>query len=145
MFFCEIWKNFKNAFSTEHLHWLLLSKETPTQVFACESCEIFRDTCFYRLPPVAGSEWTLLSCKSNMTFCWFLACFKDIFDSRILFPELVAQRKHYLFGFDAIQSFLSKQYFCLLITTVQNIYISNETSQKERLLYSFKRKNSWIN
>ena len=68
-----------------------------------------------------------------MTFCWFLLCFKDIFDSDILFPEIVSPRKHYVFGFHAIQFFISKQYFCLLITTIQNIYISNETSQKEHL------------
>ena len=68
-----------------------------------------------------------------MTFCSFLLCFKDIFDSDILFPEIVSPRKHYLFGFHAVQFFISKQYFCLLITTIQNIYISNETSQKEHL------------
>ena len=62
-FSCEIWKNFKNTFSTEHLQWLLLSKETPTQVFACEICEIFKNFFFYRTPPVAASEWTLLSSK----------------------------------------------------------------------------------
>ena len=63
VFSCEIWKNFKNAFSTERLQWLLLSKETPTQVFACENCRIFKGTFFYRLPPVAASEWTLLPGK----------------------------------------------------------------------------------
>ena len=63
VFSCEIWKNFKNTFSTEHLQWLLLSKETPTQVFACEICENFKNTFFYRTPPVAASEWTLLSSK----------------------------------------------------------------------------------
>ena len=68
-----------------------------------------------------------------MTFCSFLLCFKDIFDSDILFPEIVSPRKHCLFGFHAVQFFISKQYFCLLITTIQNIYISNETSQKEHL------------
>ena len=74
-----------------------------------------------------------------MTFSWFLACFKDIFDSRIFFSELVAETKHYFFGFAAIQFFLSNQCFGLLITTIQNIYISNETSQnKEKQLYILK-------
>ena len=44
------------------------------------------------------------------------------------FTEIVQERKHYLFGFGAIQFFFSKQCFCLLITTIRNIYISNETS-----------------
>ena len=113
-------------------------------MFACEIFEIFKKIFFYKTPPVAASEWTLLSSKMrntriNMTFSWFLACFKDIFDSRILFPELVAETKHYLFGFDAIQFFLSNQCFCLLITSIQNIYISNETAQKkEKQLYKLK-------
>ena len=63
VFSCKIQKNFKNTFFTEQLHWLLLSKETPTQVFACEICEIFKNFFFYRTPPVAASEWTLLSSK----------------------------------------------------------------------------------
>ena len=33
-------------------------KETPTQVFSCEICEVFKNTCFYRTPPVAASEQT---------------------------------------------------------------------------------------
>ena len=31
-------------------------KETPTQVFSSEICEIFKDTFLYRTPPVAASE-----------------------------------------------------------------------------------------
>ena len=53
-----------------------------------------------------------------MIFCWFLARFKHIFDPCILFPEIVEERN--LFGFVAIQFSLTKQYFCLLITTIQN-------------------------
>ena len=63
VFSCEMWKNFKNTFSTEHLQWLLLSKETPRQVFTCEICKIFKNTFFYRIPPVAPSELKLLSSK----------------------------------------------------------------------------------
>ena len=40
------WKNFKNNFSAEHLQWLLLSKQTPTQVFTSEICNIFKNTFF---------------------------------------------------------------------------------------------------
>ena len=106
--------------------------------------KFFRTSFFNKTPAVATSEWTLLSSKmrnnKNQHDFWFLVCFKDIFDSRILFPELVAETKHYLFGFDAIQFFLSNQCFCLLITTIQNIYISNETSQKEKEKQLYKLK-----
>ena len=109
-------KFLKTLFFTEHLRWLLLNGQ-----FCLVRCVITRILVDF------------------LTFSWFLACFKDIFDSRILFPELVAETKHYLFGFDAIQFFLSNQCFCLLITTIQNIYISNETSQnKEKQLYILK-------
>ena len=53
-----------------------------------------------------------------MIFCWLIACFKHIFDPFIPFPEMVGEKKHNLFGFDAIQFFLTKQYFWLLITTI---------------------------
>ena len=33
----------------------LVKKETPAQVFFCEFCEIFKNTFFYRTPPVAAS------------------------------------------------------------------------------------------
>ena len=93
-------KFLRTSFFTEHLLWLLLNGHF----------------CLVRF----------VITRINMTFGWFRACFKDIFDSRILFPELVAETKHYLFGFDAIQFFLSNQWFWLLITTIQNIYISNK-------------------
>ena len=41
----------------------LYYKKTPTQVFTCEICEIFKNTFFCRTPPVATSEGTLLSSK----------------------------------------------------------------------------------
>ena len=34
----------------------LYLKGTPTQVFSCEICEIFKSTLFYRTSPVAASE-----------------------------------------------------------------------------------------
>ena len=33
-----------------------LLKRDSTQVFPCEICEFFKNTFFYRLPPVAASE-----------------------------------------------------------------------------------------
>ena len=73
VFSCEIWKNLKNTFSTEHLQWLLLSKEIATQVFTCNICKIFKNTFFYRTPPVAASEWTLLSSGEKVPSFW-LCC-----------------------------------------------------------------------
>ena len=37
-----------------------IKKDTPTQVFSCEFCEIFKSTFFYRTPPVAASKEILL-------------------------------------------------------------------------------------
>ena len=36
-----------------------LKKETPAQVFSYEFCEIFKNTFFYRTPPVAASKFLL--------------------------------------------------------------------------------------
>ena len=33
-----------------------LQKETPTQVFSCEICEIYKNTLFYRTLPVVAFE-----------------------------------------------------------------------------------------
>ena len=73
----------------------LYYKETPWQVFSCEICEIFRNTFFYRTPPVAVSDesktrfsphvrymfqqeisakfvfLTLIWVGVNFTHCWF--------------------------------------------------------------------------
>ena len=40
-------------------------KETPTLAFSCESCEIFKNTFFYRTPPVTASEQTQI-------YLWFI-------------------------------------------------------------------------
>ena len=34
----------------------VFTKETPTQVFACKYCEIFRNSFFYRATPVGISD-----------------------------------------------------------------------------------------
>ena len=44
------------------------------------------------------------------------------------FPRNSRGEKALYFWLDAIELFLSKQCFCLLITTVQNMYMPNETS-----------------
>ena len=52
-------------FTGKHLYWSLFLiklqacnfvKKTPTQVFSCPYCEIFRTSFFYRTPPVAASD-----------------------------------------------------------------------------------------
>ena len=56
MFFKRaVLRNFAN-YSGQHVCWsLLLIKKTPTQVFSFEICEIFKNTFFYRTPPVNAS------------------------------------------------------------------------------------------
>ena len=39
-----------------NIHWKTPLKDTPTQVFSCEYCEIFFKRLFYRTPPVAASS-----------------------------------------------------------------------------------------
>ena len=57
VFSCEIWKNYKNTFSTEHLQWLLLSKETSAQV-----CLPVKFTKFLRTPFFTEHlRWLLLN------------------------------------------------------------------------------------
>ena len=36
-----------------------IKKETLAQVFSCEFCEIFKNTFYYRTPPVAASAMTV--------------------------------------------------------------------------------------
>ena len=47
-------------FTGKHLCWSLVLikylKEIPTQVFSCEYYEMFKNTFFYRIPPVATFE-----------------------------------------------------------------------------------------
>ena len=64
-------KNF-SSFTGKHLcrsfHLITLQtwslqfyrKETPTQVFSCKICENFKNTFFYRTPPVVASAYTSL-------------------------------------------------------------------------------------
>ena len=38
---------------------------TPTQVFSCEICDVFKNTFFYRTPPVVDSEWKTVNPELN--------------------------------------------------------------------------------
>ena len=65
----------------------LYLKETPTQVFSCEICEILKSTLFYRTSPVAASEgFRFPACNfikkgtpEKMFFFEFWKNFKKIF------------------------------------------------------------------
>ena len=41
----------------------LYEKETPTQVFSCEYCEIFENSFFCRIPPVAAFVSLIRNCS----------------------------------------------------------------------------------
>ena len=62
--------------------WTTLLKETPTQVFSCEYCEIFRNSFFHRTPPVAAS---LLVQERFIDVLWYVCtikrCFNDFLNS----------------------------------------------------------------
>ena len=45
-------KNFVD-FTWKHLCWSIFFDKVPTQLFSSEICEIFKNTYFYRTPPVA--------------------------------------------------------------------------------------------
>ena len=86
-------KNFVN-FTGEHLCWRLLLikllawgpvislKETSTQVISCEICEVFKNTFFYRTPPVIAFVDSMQQYKQVCTLS--LVC------------VLKKKRKHYL-------------------------------------------------
>ena len=46
-----------------------IEKETPTQMFCCEFCEIFKNIFSYRTPPVAASERDWLHQSSFRRLC----------------------------------------------------------------------------
>ena len=61
-------------------------KETLAQMFSCEFCEISKNTCFYRTPPVAASELSYeskhwASCSVSLTGIL-------LFRFRFLFPAI---------------------------------------------------------
>ena len=72
---------------------IFLKKETPTYVFSCEFCEIFKNTFFYRTPPVDASEYTILSggalttgnvSKKNASGIWTkLICYSNIYKKHL--------------------------------------------------------------
>ena len=86
-FSCEIQKNFKNTFSTEHLQQLLLSKETPTPVKFAK----FLRTSFF----TEHLQWLLLNghfslvrcviTRINMTFDFL--CVLKIFSIPVFFSQ----------------------------------------------------------
>ena len=62
------------------LYW----KGTPTQVFSCEYCQFFKNSFFYRTPPVAVSE--------NMDS--FTITLKGLSNSKSIFSKKISRRLH---------------------------------------------------
>ena len=88
MLSCAICKIFKNTFFYRTPQVAATVERDSTSGI----CEIFQDTFFGRTTPMAASEWAPLQkdcliTRINTTFCWFLACFIDIFNSRIFFQK----------------------------------------------------------
>ena len=121
------WKNFKNNFSAEHLQWLLLSKQTPTQVFTSEICKIFKNTFF-----TEHLRWLLLNGNFSVVRLRNNKNQHDVLWFPYSFPRTSCEEKAPSFWFwcNSILSF--KQYLCLLIRSIQTIHISNETNFSKR-------------
>ena len=71
--FCKkgVLKNF-TKFTGKHLCWSLFFKnlfflKKRLREFSCEFCEIFKNTFFYRTPPVAASETPSLTIAITIT------------------------------------------------------------------------------
>ena len=68
-----IFKNFAK-FAVKHLCQSLFFsfsiKQTLAQVFSCEFCEIFKNTFFYRTPPVAASDLCWVKIIPQLTEGW---------------------------------------------------------------------------
>ena len=57
LYYFEV-KQIEAVFCKWNFYLQRYQKETPTQVFSWEICEIFKNTFFYRTTPVAASEQT---------------------------------------------------------------------------------------
>ena len=58
--FCKFHRKIPVLESLQALGLQLYSKETPTQLFSCGICKIFKNTFFHRTPPVAFSLYTIV-------------------------------------------------------------------------------------
>ena len=89
MFFkIVVLKNFA-IFTGKHLCWSLflhckacnvIKKETPKQVLSCEYCEVFKNSFFYRTPPVAPSKIRQF-CTLYPCYAFFSKPFKVFFSA----------------------------------------------------------------
>ena len=69
---------FFNKVATIGLNFI--KKETLVQVFSCEFCEIFKNTYFYRRPPVAASYMNnLINSKGLNLFKTLLSIYGGVF------------------------------------------------------------------
>ena len=59
----------------ESLNNKVYYKESPAHVFSCEYCEIFKNSFFYRTPPVAASRDIQASYITPKRKFYFVLCF----------------------------------------------------------------------
>ena len=52
----QCWEEIVRSFSVKKVFLKILQIWTPVQVFSCETCEIFKNSFFYRTPLVAASH-----------------------------------------------------------------------------------------
>ena len=71
--------------------------QTPTQVFSCEICKIFRNTFFNRTTPMAASEAPKLLIdryvRIKIGVTEIKICEKIFFNTTKAFPDLLSQRE----------------------------------------------------
>ena len=105
-------------FIRRHLRWSLflykagglrpstLSKKSLLEVFSCEFCEMFKNTCSHRLPVVAASE-------TNSTIRVMQGFWRDIWNIYLLKSSGLVVRK---FIYHQFQAILKTIYFLILAT-----------------------------
>ena len=118
--FCkkDVLKKIWRKFTRRHLRWSLflnkagglrpstLLKKNLLQVFSCEFCEMFKNTCFHRLPVVAAS-------KTNSTIRVMEGCWQDIWNIYLLKCSELVVRK---FIYHQFQAILETIYSLILVT-----------------------------
>ena len=63
---CRVFFLNKNA----DLRQLIIKNETPVEVFSCEFCDAFKNTCFYTILQVAAFEVKITSrCAETVSYC----------------------------------------------------------------------------
>ena len=72
-----------------------LLKKTPTQVFSCEVCKIFKNTFSYRTPLVTASATPVVASEFFLKKYYFTAILQPCYDVLIIFssPHIIWCKK----------------------------------------------------